>query len=261
VREFERGLNSLTHHAPNDTFGNVLHIAQADRRGKMDLRDARTGEMVQFSEEWGKHAAIFQKYPLTAPYVETIAEVGGELEQAESGNQQLDEGKKAALGDQMKLIDNIHDTAARKLHGGVDWLAMDATDQKPLYLRFLEVVFSEGLAVLNTSPRNQAGVARMLQERVAKQPELATVLDKVFDGTPLRDYFERMISAGLEGGELAAELASLEDVGQQMVTEYRARQRWISMVGLLRRTAAFAGWSAEDYDTVFGPLETQLSSR
>jgi hypothetical protein len=227
----------------------------------MDLRDARTGEMLQFCQEWTKHAEVFRRYPLTAPFVETISEVGGDLEQAESGHQQLDEGKKAALSEQMGLIDGVHDTSAHKLHDAVEWLAIDAKGDKPLYLRFLEVVFAEGLAVLNTSPRNQAGVARMLQERVAKQPELSAVLDKVFDGQPLRGYFERMISAGLQGGELAAELASLEDVGQQMVTEYRARQRWISMVGLMRRTAGFAGWAAEDYEAVFGPLEGQLSGR
>jgi hypothetical protein len=226
----------------------------------MNLREARTGEMIQFCREWQQHADAFRRYPLTAPFIEAVADVGGDLERAEATLKGLDKGKRAQIEEKMREADGRHDFAARKLYGGVEWLALGSKNA-PVYERFLDTVFADGMAVVNTSVRNQAGIAAMLPARIAKQPLLQAVLDTELDGTKLGVYFEQMLQAGLEAGELAAQLQVTEDVGQQTVTEYRARQRWITMVGLLRRMIEFAEWTPEDAELVLGPLEGQLAGR
>lgn len=110
-------------------------------------------------------------------------------------------------------------------------------------------------------PRHANLRPRNLEARIAGDTLLTSVLDIKLGEHELRYYFKSMIGAGIEAGVLAAELAVSEDVGAQLAGEYRARQRWISMVALMRRSAEFAGWSAAEMQTVFGALDTQTAGR
>lgn len=67
------------------------------------------------------------------------------------------------------------------------------SDNAPIYERFLDAVFPDGMAVVNTSVRNQAGVAATLPARIAMQPLLQAVLDTELDGTELGVYFEQTL--------------------------------------------------------------------
>ena len=228
----------------------------------MSARDARTGEMRQFCEEWGKHAALFRGYSLTAPFVEIIADVHQQLKAADVAKRAaLDAKQHDMLTAQMNAADAAHDDSARSLFGGVSWLIQADPKNAELYQRFLDVIFPDGLAVINTSVRNEAGIAANLEARIAGDTLLTSVLDITFGEHDLRYYFKNMIGAGTEAGVLAAELAVSEDVGAQLAGEYRARQRGISMVALMRRSAEFAGWSDADMQTVFGALDTQTAGR
>ncbi|MFW5739529.1 MAG: hypothetical protein ACOC1F_04105, partial [Myxococcota bacterium] len=213
--------------------------------------------------DWLEKKKVLEAYPLTAPYVLVFTDMHGELvESTKYAAKPLTEKQKTAIRKLLAHMDKEWDHAVRVIHGAYSLMALAFPEKKPVYDHALAVMFPTGLAIVNTSYRNEAGETERIANRVASDPAVASLLeDTKLSGVPLTEWYETLLDMGRKIGPTAAKLEVPPERTDEIVREFRACQSWTSMVTTFRRTCELAGWSAQDMASFFDQVDRLSNER
>lgn len=223
----------------------------------MALRDIRTGEMVALTRALQAQKERLAAYPLTAAFVgvvdETLETLLAAQRVADSATSEEEIEQARAL---LQRHDSAFDLATRVLSRGLRLLALAFPAQSDAYDFSHDLLFPEGIRIVNSSWRNESGEAALIRSRVESHPETVALLKRsTLNDTPLYAYYEQLVDAGRAIGPLAEQLDAGPTTQERASTEFKARHRWISMVMALRRNVDLAGYSDEDREAVLGGIE------
>lgn len=229
----------------------------------MALRDIRTGEMVDVTRDWRGRTNTLANYPLTAPFISVIADTQNELiESTKYAAPPVSAAERDKIREILKQADGEWDASVRILVAALALLEEAFPEQAAEYQHTSSSLFPDGAAVVNTSYRNEAGETERMVNRRESDARIRTVLaSSKLNDVPLGTWFDTLLDAGRRIGPLAAKLEISPSRQEDIVREFKARQRWTSMVTTLRRNCELAGWSAEDMATFFDQVDRLSSER
>jgi hypothetical protein len=241
----------------------TTHKTQAG--GDKVLKDIKTGEMIDVLREWSteEKMAIFNSYPLTKPYPDLFRATADDLIGSVKSREAMmsDEEKKrlsALLGD----LDREFDDLVRAIDSISATFALAFPDRAAEYQTLKETLFPEGLSIVNSSYRNEAGETERIFERVEAKPQVRAIIEETtLNGVSLTSWFDRLVDVGRRIGPIAARYNVQESKAEAVLLEFKARQRWLSMVTTMRRTTQLAGWTPEHTEAIFGQVDRISASR
>lgn len=229
----------------------------------MALRDILTGEMIELTRAWEDKQDVLTRYPLTAPFVGVLAEARASLvASTQRRPPDLSAEERKQISTALAELDGEFDHCARVLSSALDMFALAFPEQGAQLGELKQTLFPEGLRLITSSYRNEAGEAARIAARIEGSPAMLDLLKKTkLDGKRLKGWYDRLVDVGARMGPLAERLDLTEVRTDEVVMEFKARQSWISVVGTLRRTAELAGWSEADSEAIFGPADRISAQR
>ncbi len=231
----------------------------------MALKDIHTGEMLDILRDWQteKQKEIFERYALTNAFLAIIQEVYIALTEAvtKAGTPLTAEEKKK-ISKLLKALDDEFDDSARVLIGLLELGALAFPDMAAQYRHASYVLLPDGLSIINTSYRNEAGETERIVKRVSDDSITQGILDSVkLNDKKARHWYDKLVDQGRSIGPMAAKLRVSDDRREGLVLEFKARQRWISMVTTLRRNCELAGWTDEEMGAIFDQVDKLAARR
>jgi hypothetical protein len=135
-------------------------------------------------------------------------------------------------------------------------------EQREAYQKTSGAILPDGLAVINTSYRNEAGETERIVERVDADEQVRQTLESTrLNDVKLKDWYDRLVDAGRRIGPLATRLGVTGVRAEEVVLEFKARQSWTNMVNTLRRSAFLVEWTEEHLDAIFGQVDRISAQR
>ncbi|GAB4533676.1 MAG: hypothetical protein Tsb0020_49480 [Haliangiales bacterium] len=200
----------------------------------MPYRDLRISEMVSLTSTWvdPEHAdnAALRANPVTAALLPHLGATHAELVafQRDSETDRLGE-----ISRQQRDIDARADALWRAIRASLDTHLYLATDPDSLarWQRLDELVFSDGMAIINYSYREAAGYGELLAARLDDDARAALTEIPTAYGS-LLDVVSEWLTLAQQIGELEHERDKTPD---HRVTVGRLRNRWIRAVITLRQ--------------------------
>lgn len=172
----------------------------------------------------------------------------------------------ADLTERIGAADLRHDRKARAIHAALQAL-VDGTDDpalRQLYLSSLQLLFPEGLAIVNRSYSYQAGAVEALERRMT--PERLAELGNIPVGTEtLADWYHAWIAAGNELGKLVTEREVVfkrtgrGGSGAVDVDLRAARLQWVNTIQTYLDALELMDLGQSDRETLLSPLEAAVA--
>jgi len=219
--------------------------------------------MVDVDRDWLGKKKVLERYPLTSAYVSVITDVQGELtESTRYASQPMSDSEREKVRKLLKALDVDWDNVLRVVSGAFEVLALAFPEKAAAYQQASGALLPDGLAVINTSYRNEAGETERIAKRVEAEPAIKALLEESsLNGVKLTTWYEKLVDVGRRLGPLAAQLDVPTARAEDVLREFKARQKWTSMVTTLRRTCELAGWSTEDTMSFFEQVDKLSSER
>ena len=200
----------------------------------MPYRDLRISEMVSLTSTWvdPEHAdnAALRANPVTAALLPHLGDTHAELVafQRDSETDRLGE-----ISRQQRDIDARADALWRAIRASLDTHLYLATDPDSLarLQRLDELLFSDGMAIINYSYREASGYGELLAARLDNDARAALTEIPTAHGS-LLDVVSEWLTLAQQIGELEHERDRTPD---RRVTVARLRSRWIRAVITLRQ--------------------------
>lgn len=228
----------------------------------MNLRDLSAGEMLSVSavllDETGQLAPLMQNHELLQGPFKVIQKSHNNLlrlhEQAGSNEKRIRE-----LTTEMTQLDSDHDRMARGIYGVLE--AFEALTNDPAEAQeigeLLTVLFPQGRSIGQRTYREQAGVAKQVQERLNMQHRL--LLNQITAGSrtllqEVEDWLNKALLISRHEAERAM-LNSDDDDGVSAGAIRQARITWIQAVQALLHMLPFAGLSERDQRLLLANIE------
>lgn len=231
----------------------------------MGLKHIKTGEMIDIFRDWQieEKIKILQAYRLTEAYPETIASTFESLSKAEADRQpSLSEEERRKLSKLLGELDGEFDQLARVVDTICQAFGLAFPERRAEYEEVREVILPDGLSIINTSYRNEAGETTRMAERLEANAEAKkTVAETTLNDVNFSHWVERILDVGRRIGPIAARYDVQESRAQEVLLEFQMRQQWMKVVTTLRRTAHLAGWTAEHHEAIFGQVDRIAASR
>jgi hypothetical protein len=234
----------------------------------MNLNILTTNVMLAQSKQWLTEQAIrvlIEQHPLGAALIGAIRKAHDRLALQAERRRQL----AALLARLTRLIsatDLRHDRKARALHGALQSLieAIDDDELRNQYMFLLELLFPEGLAIVNRSFAYEAGAAEALENRMT--PEIYAQLESIaLGGQTLARVYREWVEAGNELGKLVAERDRMvERNGRGGSASYdmdirAARLQWINTVHTFVSALELTELGQDVREAVLSPLAAAIA--
>ncbi len=228
----------------------------------MALKRLTTAEMVQISGPWTTNGSPARKT------IQAVPETAGVLPRIDVAHKQLhavrpreDDPRVGAIVAEAAEIDARHDALVRgtdRMLEGAALLAGDSPRAREIEAT-RAVLTPDGLALVSTSYRNEAGAAALLKSRLGSEAGVKAVLASI-----VVDKKKTLTSFVNERIELAQKLGELEDERAQLLSApaesdggalVDARNAWIRAVNALVANAELAELTPEQHAVIFGALD------
>jgi hypothetical protein len=226
----------------------------------MALKRLTTAEMVQISGPWTTNGSPVRKV------IQSIPELAGVLPKLDAAHKQLHAARPAEedprVGEivlEAAEVDARHDAVVRGVDLVLEGLAFLAGDSPRS--REIEaargVLTPDGVKVIATSYRNEAGAAALLESRLGSEAGVKALLASI-----VVDKKKTLTTFVNERIELAEKLGALEDERAKLLTaptasgaaNVSARNGWIRAVNALLANAELAELPPEQSADLFGAL-------
>lgn len=172
----------------------------------------------------------------------------------------------ADLTERIGAADLRHDRKARAMHAALQALIEGTDDSalRHLYILLLQLLFPEGLAIVNRSYGYQAGAIEALEQRMT--PERLTELATIPVGREtLADWYSAWVVAGNELGKLVIEREVVYKrtgrggSGVVDVDLRAARLQWVNTVQTYLSTLELMDLGQRDLELLLSPLEAAVA--
>jgi hypothetical protein len=234
----------------------------------MNLSILPINVMLAQSKQWLTDAMIrdsIERHALGAAVLVAVQKAHDRLAlQVERRRQH--EAMLARLTERIAAADQRHDRKARALHAALRGLieGTDDAELQSLYRALEELLFPEGLAIVNRSFSYQAGAIEALERRVT--PEIHAQLEAIPLGPlSLASLYRDWVAAGSEVGKLVAERDRLLErtarggSAAEEVDVRAARLQWVNTVQTFVRTLDLMDLGQEDRAATLSPLEAAVA--
>ncbi|AKU98731.1 hypothetical protein AKJ09_05395 [Labilithrix luteola] len=230
-----------------------------------------TAEMVQISGPWVTNGTPARKALLALP------ECVGILPRVEEAHKQLHgaqpgqgDARGAEISAEAAEVDARHDAVVRGVDFVLQGIALLVGDSARA--REIEaaraLLTPEGVSIISTSYRNEAGAAALLKSRLGGAADVKSLLASVVvdKKKTLTSFVNERIAHGERLGVLEDERAQLRLTATESsaVANVNARNAWIRAVNALIANAELAGISPAQDTMIFGALreaETKANRR
>jgi hypothetical protein len=172
----------------------------------------------------------------------------------------------ADLTERIGAADLRHDRKARALHAALQAL-IEGTDDpvlRQLYMILLQLLFPEGLAIVNRSYGYQAGAIEALEQRMTV--ERLAELESIWVGSEtLADWYRAWVAAGNELGKLVTEREVVYKrtgrggSGVVDVDLRAARLQWVNTIQTYLSTLDLMDLGQSDREMLLSPLEAAVA--
>jgi hypothetical protein len=172
----------------------------------------------------------------------------------------------ANLTERIGAADLRHDRKARAIHAALEAL-IEGTDDvllRPLYLALQQLLFPEGLAIVNRSFSYQAGAVEALEQRMT--PEKVTELASIPVGREtLADWYGAWVTAGNDLGKLVTEREIVfkrtgrGGSGVVDVDLRAARLQWVNTIQTYLSTLELMDLGQSVREALLSPLEANVA--
>jgi hypothetical protein len=120
------------------------------------------------------------------------------------------------------------------------------------------VIYRDGLELITSSTMHEAGEAERMQAEVAQHERVQRVLALRVVDTPLSDFFEKVVTIGLQMKDVAARLSADKNVQELALSETQSRQRWMFLATTFLRAVRMSDLPAGDKATLYQLLEQSV---
>jgi hypothetical protein len=120
------------------------------------------------------------------------------------------------------------------------------------------VIYRDGLELITSSTMHEAGEAERMQAEVAQHERVQRVLALRVVDTPLSDFFEKVVTIGLQMKDVAARLSADKNVQELALSEAQSRQRWMFLATTFLRAVRMSDLPAGDKATLYQLLEQSV---
>jgi len=227
----------------------------------MALKRLTSAEMVNVSTPWTTNGTPVRRT------MQSIAVLAGLLPNVDTVHKQLlgarpveSDPRLAEITTEAAEVDARHDALVRgtdQVLSGAALLAGDGARAREIEAA-RSVLTPEGLGLVSTSYRNEAGAATVLKARLAKEPGVKAVLASIVvdKKAPLTSFVNERIQVADKLGKLEDERAQLLStrVVLDSTANVDARNAWIRTVNALLANAELADLTEDEYNTIFGAL-------
>jgi len=227
----------------------------------MALKRLSTAEMVQISGPWVTNGTPARKG------LQALPECVGILPRVEEAHKQLHgarpgqgDARAAAISAEAAEIDARHDAVVRGVDLVLDGIALllgEGGRAREIDAA-RSILTPEGVSIISTSYRNEAGAAALLASRLGRAPDVTKLLASIVvdKKTTLASFVNERIALGERLGELEDERAQLRLAATESsaVANVNARNAWIRAVNALIANAELAGIPPEQDAMLFGAL-------
>lgn len=231
----------------------------------MAIKDVKTGEMIDITRDWltEEKRTIFEAYPLTREYPPLLQSIHTSLSKTEqSKTDSLSEEERKKLSELLDELDDRFDSTARDVDIICKAFARAFPDKSQAYTKVRTVILPDGLSIINTSYRNEAGETERIVERLERNPDVRKTIDKTkLNDVPFSEWVDRLVDAGRRIGPLAARYDVPKSQREAVLAEFKERNRWTKMVTTLRRTIDLAEWTPEHIEAIFGQVDRLSAAR
>lgn len=225
------------------------------------LQELESAEMVGICDEWQQppRKDAFMADPLTTPFFGLLEDARERLVAAmvKAPTDLSAEERKARKVEQAALDDEF-DSAMRALYHLLSALAIALPDRRAGYDRARELIFDNGLGIVNTNAANEAGEVARIERDVAAAPEVQAILTTQIGDVTLQYWFDRIVRVGPRLAAISARLNLDEGRSKKVANEHEARQRFISIAASLRRIMPLTALSEQQKQTLLDPLDKVL---
>ena len=227
----------------------------------MALKRLTTAEMVQISSPWTTNGSTARRA------MQSVPELAGVLPRVDAAHKQLhavrpvqNDPRAAEITAEAAEIDARHDAVVRGVDRVLEGAALLAGDSPRA--REIEaarsVLTPDGLTIVSTSYRNEAGAAALLKSRLGSEPAVKALLASVVvdKKKTLATFVNERIQLAEKLGELEDERAQLASAPGELdgVAHVDARNAWIRAVNALIANAELAELPPEQHALIFGAL-------
>ena len=230
----------------------------------MGTTDIKVGEAIAFCDKCIHHSAVFEQHEATRVLLEFIKESRDELSKSER-QQKLSNEQVKMLKELLTSIDKEFDHAVKILFGALDLLSDAFPERQAEYEEIKSILMPDGIKFIITNYRNEAGEAARIKSRVERNPNILEVLtESQLNDTKLISWYNKIV----EQGERLANISDQIDLNQVeqrdfdgVILEFKAHQKWRSLVTTIKRMTGLAGWSETDYELIFDEIDTLSAER
>lgn len=245
-------------------------VTYKEKRGQtMKLRILTIKTMISLCWFWlkdGEARRVLSGHTLGRAMLEQIRRVLALLQNLHAlrnqGRSEIDR-----LGDELTALDNTHDRKARALYNHL--LALIAGTDDAAFAAWcnglLQLLFPQGLAIINYSYADEAGGVMAIEGQVTAEMLARMATIKVGEQT-LADLYQAWITAGTTLGERAYQRAQLQasmsgsGPAAPAINLTQVRSEWIRMARTLILSCDLMGLSAADRDILLAPLAERVNS-
>jgi|GEM_PF-1782013 len=228
----------------------------------MALKRLTTAEMVQISEPWTAQDGPSRKT------LQSIPELAGVLPRLDAAHKEVlaarkpeDDPRTAAITREATEIDTRHDATIRGVDlvlQGIALLVGNNTPRAQAMDAARRVLTPDGLSIVSSTYRNEAGAAEQLKTRLRSETDVKALLASiaVFEKKTLTSFVNERIQLAAKLGELEDERARLLATRPEITAaaNLNARNAWIRAVHALLANAELAQISEATHTALFGAL-------
>lgn len=237
----------------------------------MSLNSLTAAAMISISDDLLNHAEkqkILDKDPMLRPVADRLKGVHRTLIVLTRREGEVERELKVVSAN-IHVCNQQHDALCRGMDGALTFAEQmcESEDEAKPFREARDLILPQGMGIISTSYRDQAGHALSLGERMT--PEVRDTLGRVhFDGEDLNVFLERYINVGREMSALIARRAELQgedDETRVSAGDLReARYQWQRVMTALLRLLDISSLSETDKRRLLTNLNdaiTQASAR
>jgi hypothetical protein len=158
----------------------------------------------------------------------------------------------------LRGLDDEYDFNARALYHLLDKIAYAFPNLREDLAYTSSVIYRDGLELITSSTMHEAGEAERMQAEVAQHERVQRVLALRVVDTPLSDFFEKVVTIGLQMKDVAARLSADKNVQELALSETQSRQRWMFLATTFLRAVRMSDLPAGDKATLYQLLEQSV---
>ncbi len=226
------------------------------------LNEMTTEEMAGVCAEYAEppHKDVLEKEAMTSGFVALFGQARELLLRSiVAPEASLAAEAREKLREELRETDAIFDQHCRGLYHLLSALSHAYPDRAATFDHALELIFGGSLMVVRSSLANESGFAERVRLDVAGDTEVQETLKFRIGDDTLSRWLEPIVEMGERMAAVSAKLSLDEKRREALGNEVEARNRFMYIVGTLRRVLPLTSFSEQQQRELLSPVDKVLA--